>query len=269
MKNNIDLIPTYHLYIDDSGSRMLDKDENKKGSEWFALGGILIEESKKESIKNNHTILCKKWNITKPLHSYEIRNKNKNFYWLNKLEDAKLSEFHTDLENFILNGDYVAIACVISRSGYNLRYKERYGKERWKLNKTAFPIIIERAVKYVKKRNGRLKVYFEKADPVTDEEMNQLFKSLRENGMPFDKENSEQYCPLNQDDFKRILWECRPKLKDSKVMQLADLVLFPICVVKYSSEYKPWKSLHSSNKLIDCHLEKEQIKFEGIKYSCF
>ena len=53
------------------------------------------------------------------------------------------------------------------------------------------------------------------------------------------------------------------------MLQLADLVLYPMAKAGYDSSYEPYLSLCHAGKLIDSYLEDNQILLRGIKYSCF
>lgn len=259
-----------NLYIDDSGSRELDKALDKQeGSKWFALGGFLIKEEDEDIVRLSHEKLCNKWNITYPLHSYDIRCRRRNFKWLDKIGDSKRNEFYEDIADFVGKSCILCIACVINRDGYNKRYREIYGRQRWQLSKTAFPIVVERSAKFASCMGRRMKVYFEKSDKNIDRELLSHFQLLQTEGMPFNKDRSSSYSPLEGQNFKKILWECRSKTKSSALMQLADLVLFPLCVGGYDKTHKTYKELKSMNKIIDDHLPQKRCTSEGVKYYCF
>jgi len=51
-------------------------------------------------------------------------------------------------------------------------------------------------------------------------------------------------------------------------MQLADLVLWPICRGRYSPEDRAYDLLKSNRKLLDAHCTEDNGLL-GIKYSCF
>jgi len=53
------------------------------------------------------------------------------------------------------------------------------------------------------------------------------------------------------------------------MIQIADLVLYPMAKGGYDSSYNPYRKLKESGKLIDCLLTEDKILVGGIKYSCF
>jgi hypothetical protein len=109
----------------------------------------------------------------------------------------------------------------------------------------------------------------ERSDPKSDRMIKTHFKDLRENGMPFSKENSVAYGPLTSLDFRTCLHDLRFKSKSSPMIQMADLFLYPICMNGYNRLYKPYLKLVETGKLIDAHIEPNLISTQGIKYSCF
>jgi len=137
-----------HLYIDDSGSRRPDRTERsarKDGMDYFALGGILINEEDIAGLLEVHRRFLAKWKIDGPLHSTRIRGRRGEFSWLGT-DPARENDFLTELETMILNLPVVALACVIDRPGYVARYRGKYS-EPWLLCKTAFAILVERGAK--------------------------------------------------------------------------------------------------------------------------
>jgi hypothetical protein len=68
--------PPVHYYMDDSGTRKLDRVPtllDLKRPNHFALGGILILEEDETAVRAAHARLCEKWGITYPLHSVDMR----------------------------------------------------------------------------------------------------------------------------------------------------------------------------------------------------
>jgi hypothetical protein len=263
------LTPALHLYLDDSGSRDLDKTQTQTGSRWFALGGLLIKEEDEAIARLAHADFCKSWNIAKPLHSYEIRNRTANFEWLQKLSEHEHKRFMNDLTEMLVNLPVLGTACVVDRQGYNDRYREKYGLRRWAVCKTAFSIVVERAAKYACRKERRLKVFYERTDKLSEARLEQYFADLRAIGMPFNSSSSAQYAPMASNQMKDTLWECRKKFKSSPIMQLADLYLWPICKGGYEHDYKPLLALRAHHKTINCVLPAHEHNVMGIKYSCF
>ena len=261
----------YNLYIDDSGTRHPDRKQGKKpahGHDYFALGGVLIREEDEEEARKLHAAFLKAWNIKHPLHSSEIRGKNKNFAFIGKLETAKQEAFHEDLYQMMKACPVIGIACVIDRPGYRQRYDSKYGSKKWSLCKTAFAVLIERAVKIAQKEGRKLHVYIEKSDKHSDTMTKGYFTDLKKNGLPFDAANSAKYAPLSANAFAATLYDFKPKDKSSPMIQMADLYLWPMCMGGYDKNNRPYRRLMEDKKLIDALLADTEIPQLGIKYSC-
>lgn len=258
--------------MDDSGTRHPDhkpkKAEHK--NDWFALGGILIDD---ENIKTAEAMIDafrSSWQQLgdSPLHSCEVRGCHENFAWLGKDEEIRRS-FLTELEQLLFKLPVVGLACVIDRPGYNSRYVEKYGRERWMLCKTAFAIAVERAVKYSIARERRMRVYVERCSKADDDVMHGYYKDLKTNGHCFNPDTAAKYAPSNPIDYQSTLYEFRTKAKSSRLMQIADLFLWPICMGGYDAKNYAYSRLLKAGKLIECFIPEESIQQLGSKYSCF
>jgi hypothetical protein len=264
----------YHLYFDDSGSRDPDKADLVEGKvrqdrmDCFALGGILVREEDIDQIFTSHKAFCRKHDITYPLHSWAIRGGRGKFAWLKTPEKA--GNFYAVLEEYLLSLPIIALACVVNRPGYVARYKERYNQRLWLMCKTAFSILAERAAKLANDEGRQLEIYFEGAGPKEDGDILQYMRALKTEGSPFSDKTSEGYAPLSKEDYRRIiLGEPRQRTKKTPMIQIADLVLFPMAKAGYDPQYRPYAKLAEAGKLIDCRFEVEDRPFRGIKYSCF
>lgn len=263
---------TLNLYLDDSGTRHATHKVGKKaahGYDWFALGGILVQSDEEEVARASHYAFCKKWEISAPLHSSEIRSRNENFEFLRGLEADKLSLFYEELYGLMRDVPVIGIACTVDRPGYNGRYLEQYKQNPWLLCKTAFTVVVERAAKFAIARNMPLRVHPEMCNKVEDAHLQQYYEALKAEGMPFAKDNSDKYRPLSKEELKQTLYEFKTKSKSSPMAQLADLYLWPICMGGYNSNNRPYQRLLQDKKLIDCHLGEEERPMLGSKYSCF
>jgi hypothetical protein len=264
----------YLLYFDDTGGRDPDKssyqrhEERRDGMDCFGYGGFLIkEEDVKEFIKN-HNAFRQHWNIDYPLHSSKIRGGHGKFGWLKKPENA--GQFLPALQDYLLSQPIICIACIIDRPGYVERYKERHQEKLWYMSQSAFYILIERAAKFADKNGRKLEIYFEQNGRKEDRDITRYMRELKKSGNPFNKNSSDQYNPLTTDDYKRIiLGEPRRKTKNVPMIQIADLVLYPMAKAGYDPQYWPYKALRDNGKLIDCLLSEEELASCGIKYSCF
>lgn len=258
----------FALYLDDSGSQ---KPSRTDQAPFFAMGGVLIHRNNQQIIENLLKDFKKRWDIPEdtPLHGNEIRSKKDNFAWLVKLPQQELNRFHEDLTSTIIQCPILVHACVVSCDDYLNRYSEMYGENTWEMRKSAFSIVVERAAKYAEIHNGTVMVYFEPSGKTEDRLLKQYFKELRSQGNPFDSSRSEKYSPLSEDHFSRLLRGIDSKTKQSLVMQLADLCLYPVVYIKKSPNNRAFSALQEANLLIDCCLEPSQIPTIGIKYYCF
>ena len=259
------------IYFDDSGSRFPDlKSDQQPPRDFFALGGILFNSEDTDQIISAYDQFRQKWNITYPLHSNSIRFETHEFTWLGKLDLPKKREFYGDLNKMIMKQPFVALACVISRPGYNARYKALYGDKRWMLCKTAFAILMERAAKFSDSKGCQLRVHFEESGKREDRDLLNYHKELKATGMPFSVDNSDKYEPLDSEGFRRILAGSPQRHKKSSLFcQLADLVLYPIARGKFDPNYETYVFLKRGNKLVDCIVSPEEAERIGVKYSCF
>jgi hypothetical protein len=266
------MVDVFNLYVDDSGSRKLDRKQDQgNGRNWFGLGGLIVRDRDEAADRNRYADFVSAWPQMKgiPLHSEPIRHAKKNFRWLRD-DEARASEFLTALTELICASSFTCIAAVIDRPGYRARYETKYQPiDRWDLCKTAFAILVERSAKYAADNGARLRVFIEKGDKKTDDRMLLYYNSLRSNGMPFDQSTMSSYAPLAASDFASTLYECRFKDKTSPMMQMADLCLYPICRAGYQSDYRPYLALVDRQKLINRYLQPHEHGVRGIKYSCF
>lgn len=260
-----------NFYMDDSGTRNPDRLSTATTNEqnWFALGGVMIKESDEAEARQLYREFCEHYQITYPLHSYEIRSKTGKFRWLNHFTRTEQSEFLGRLERFLLRVPAIGLACIIDRDGYNARYREKYGRSRWSLCKTAFNIAVERAAKYARANDLKLRVMPERCSAKDDKKLREYYDSLRTKGLPFAEDTSSKYFPLTAENIKSTLYEFRPKDKNSPMAQIADMYLWPMCVSGYDKTNRPYNALLQAKKLIDCFCSEHEQTEIGIKYFCF
>lgn len=261
----------FRFYVDDSGSPNPNHESKPQNHslDWFALGGILIDEDHLSDAEARYQTFRDRWPELggAPLHSYEIRNRSGAFRWL---DDSKSTwqRFMDDTTSLMLDLNYYGLACVVDRPGYNVRYKGVYGDRRWLMCKTAFTISVERAAKYARHHNARLRVHVERSNKDVERKLRGYYDELRTNGLPFDKESSAKYTPLSADQLKETLFEFQLKPKATRLMQIADLALWPMCQGGYDPGHRSYQVLKKSGKLLDavCNTTDD---LHGIKYSCF
>lgn len=236
--------------------------------DYFALGGVLIEQGAIGQVYAAHQAFVEKWGLTAPLHSTKIRGRREAFSFLARDHEAA-GRFFSELDELILSLPIIALACVIDRPGYVARYAERY-KEPWLLCQTAFAILIERAAKHAGRIGMRLEVYFEEAGKHEDRALMGYMKALKETGMPFPGATAAGYQNLPAEGFREaIKGEPNRIKKHVPMVQLADLVLYAMARGGYHPDYPPYQSLRERGKIMDALLPPEEIPSLGVKYSCF
>ncbi len=261
------------LCFDDSGSRDPDRkmslhDRRQDKMDWFALGGVLVKEEDISEVIAMHDDFCQKWGINYPLHSTKIRCHQGKFAWLKKRENR--NRFYSELECFLLSLPVICTACVMHRPGYVARYKKHYEDRLWLMCKTTFSILTERVSKYADSQDRQLEMIFEESGRKEDRNIIKYLKELKKDGNPFNKLTSKDYEPLTADDYRRIvIGEPRRKKKTNPLLQIADLLLFPLAKSGYDSDYPPYRMLREHDKIIDCHLTEEGSSVMAVKYSCF
>jgi hypothetical protein len=258
--------------MDDSGTRHPDRKVTlaKHDHDYFALGGILVNDEDESLAKEMIKCFRSKWPQLEgmPLHSTEIRGCHQNFAWLGKDENTKYT-FWADLEKLLLSLPVTGLACVIDRPGYNARYSEKYGRSKWALCKSAFSIAIERAAKFAGARDRKLRVYVEKCNKADDRAIRDYYDDLVDQGHYFNATTAAKYNPMAADSFSNSLYEFRFKEKSSPLMQIADLYLWPICIGGYDRKNRPYSRLVEAGKLVECRLPADRIAELGTKYFCF
>jgi len=261
----------YILFVDDSGSRFPDhRIVEGKEFDCFALGGVLINKKDIPNIIFQHKEFCREWNVTVPLHSYEIRNATKGFSWIGKTDEIKY-RFWRAVGDFLIDLPVVAFATVVDRSGYNIKFKDKYQNARWMMCKTTFAILVERVAKYVIAQNATFEIFFEGSTKRENNLLVNYGKSYKKEGLPFSADTSAQYTPLQTEDFRQVLIG-NPKrgFKTNPLLQIADMYLFPMVARKYHGvDYLPWRSMYETKRVIDALIPEESWQQCGIKYSCF
>lgn len=265
--------PTYHLFIDDSGSRFIDRPTTpprQDGLDYFAMGGLLIRAEDVEVAVADLGALRARHNITAPFHSTKMRSKRKEWAWLGtESERERADKLYADLKHFLCSINGYATACVVHRPGYNARYGHYPLRERWQICKSAYSILVERMAKIAFKENRKISVYVEQSGKKEDSAIRSYHTDLRNIGMSFNPITSERYAPLSSDCFSSTLLENPNFFTKSLLMgQIADLLLYPLVKGRYDPSYGPYCDLKAAKRLIDDVLLPENANC-GIKYFCF
>ena len=260
-----------NFYMDDSGTRTPNRKPlpyDTKVRDFFALGGILLNEEDEAGPRKLCSDYCTRWSSDYPLHSVEIRHSTGRFTWLRR-DAAEYSNFMKDLTRTVLSMNVLGVACVIDRPGYDARYREKYGRRQWHLCQTAFSIAVERCTKFARRDGRKLRVMPERSSKADEERLVRYYNDLKTNGPPFEKSSSAPYAPLTPTEFMETLHEIRFKSKSSPMAQAADLVLWPIVLSGYEPENRAYQALRDAGRLIEARLSAKEIEACGSKYSCF
>lgn len=259
----------FHLYLDESGSRDPSQSKAENDPEWFGFGGVLVSEEKRIEVVRNFKKFYSDHDVRDPLHSVEIRSRTKKFRWLGNLSKRERDDFFADLSTTILSSPVLVHGCIINRERYRELFSQYPKEKRWRLCKSAFAIVVERAAKFAQSHGAHLVVHAEKCSKKEDRRVQTYLDEIFASGGPFKPETSRKFKPLATSEFREIV---SPKIiwhsKKDILTQLADLVLFPICLNPYKGgNYGPYQDLLKHGLIVDQHVgSRDDMK---IKYYCF
>ncbi|WP_412049011.1 hypothetical protein ACK6D9_14255 [Hoeflea sp. Naph1] len=134
------------------------------------------------------------------------------------------------------------------------------------MSRTAFDISVERAVKYARSQNRQLSVVYERSGKVEDRLIENYFQTLIANGTEFDTQNSKKHEPLSKSELAETLLTIWPDGKNNPMLQIADLLLFPLCNQPTKRPDRAYKKLCEAEQLIDWKHDDPTI---AVKYSCY
>lgn len=268
------LPPTYNLYIDDTGTRHLDRLSATANThpKWFALGGLMIAAEDEDACKASHGALYAAWpEMTGPLHVTDMRARRKDFAWLERKTPPEQARFWAEYCSFLAALPVTSAACVIHRPGYLLRgYGSRAGDARWNLCRTAFNIVVERAAKLAHYRGRRLRVRYEGSDRTTDQAIRGYFALLKDGrGLGFDPGLSAKYAPMDAALLKGTLIDLERKDKRSKLMQVADTYVYAVAKGGYETGFDLHAALVGGGRLMENAASEGMPDGLGVKYFCF
>ncbi|MDE3808843.1 DUF3800 domain-containing protein [Sinorhizobium meliloti] len=262
-------MPSYTLYLDESGSRHPDKNSGLPArSDWFALGGYLVRQEDKSEVRERRQAIADKWAVTVPFHITDMINERGKFSWLGRRTQRERDEFWSEYREFLATIPVVGIACVIDRAGYAARGYAKKHEDRWLLCRSAFDIVVERSAKFAISRERTLNIVFE-SNVAMNSVVEGYFENLRKNGLEFDGGNSGKYAPLLQEQFERTLTSIENRPKNNKLLQVADSYVYAIARRAYDRKFDIYRRLVDDNRIIDCLLSKDEANALGVKYYCF
>ena len=99
-----------NFYMDDSGTRVPNRKPlifNPRRPEFFALGGVLVNEEGEGTARNAYEEFRHRWGIAYPLHSVEIRHSSHAFSWL-KRGTNEYDKFMKDLSRRSMASHHLA-----------------------------------------------------------------------------------------------------------------------------------------------------------------
>jgi hypothetical protein len=265
--------PLLHLYVDETGPRHPDRAAvpTKHGNDWFAMGGVLIRAEDEAAAKTSLANFKKQWpQITAPLHLTDMRSEKKKFAWIGRLKAEDRDRFWSGYRTFLATLPVAGTACVIDRPGYVARgYGKRSGDSKWLLCRSAFDIVVERSAKLAKQQGRRLKIFYEMADPSTNQMIENYFYNIKENGLGFDAATSAKYLPLIQEDFRHLLLDIEGKDKTNRLMQVADSYIYAIARGSYERKFNLYRRLAEAGRLVTSQVDPKFAGILGVKTYCF
>ena len=138
------------------------------------------------------------------------------------------------------------------------------------LCQTAYQIVIDRAAKIARSIGERLDVRVEHTGTQENRLIQHYHGDLIESGITFSEKDSRKYAPLGATEFSETLFKnVKFRKKENPVMQIADLMLYPIVRGRYDPAYISFQSMKKGGVIIDSALLPDQVKLLGVKYSCF
>jgi hypothetical protein len=262
------------FFVDDFGTRTMCKPEDELPMAAhvfsFGLGGVIVPSEAVSELSERTTSFCKAWEVPE-LHGNKIRSGKGKFGFLKKNKNQedidRTARFFAELEDILIDPRIIAHACSICRPGYRDRYYAKHDTaSRWHMSKTAFDISVERAAKYANSKGRRLSVVYERTGETEDRLIEGYFKRMKSFGTEFNIETSASHAPLSPDELSETLISIWPDGKSNPLLQLADLVVHPLCHRPTGLANRAYNRLEAANQLIDVQTDDPTI---AVKYSCY
>lgn len=262
--------PHFVFFMDDFGTRTMCRPGEALPMEAhifsFGLGGIIVRSDAVDELSTKTKEFCNRWGVPE-LHGNKIRSGKGKFGFL-KTDPERRDLFFADLEDLIIDERIVAHACVICRPGYRDRYYEKHAEgSRWQMSKTAFDISVERAAKYARRSGCGLSIAYERCGEKEDRLIESYFKTLREKGTGFDRDNSAKHQPLTKSELQESLISIWPDGKSNPMLQLADLVLHPLGHRPTGLKNRAYDRMSEAGQIMDARGEGNETI--AVKYSCY
>ncbi|WP_244428282.1 DUF3800 domain-containing protein [Sinorhizobium fredii] len=257
------------FFMDDFGTRTMCKpgvEQPLPLNEFsFGLGGIIVPSESVGELSDAVLAFCERWDVPE-LHGNKIRGRKGKFGFLKTDDDAR-ERFFSELDGLISDPRITAHGCVICRLGYRDRYLEKHPvASRWQMSRTAFDISVERAAKYARTIGRQMSVVYERTGKAEDRLIGSYFKGLLAAGTEFDAQTSAVHAPLSPSELAETLGTIWPDGKNNPMLQLADLVLHPLCNQPTKRPDRAYERLLATQQIIDFKSDDPTI---AVKYSCY
>lgn len=260
-----------NVYLDESGTRNPDYKPSSNDTSWFGIGGIVIKEEDEPRAEQLVADFRQKWPQlgTVPLHSVDIRSKKGDFRWLRTLSTESYNQFMADAHEMLHALPVFGVCCVIARERYSALFAPTKYLDQWHLCKTAFPIVVERTVKYAQAQGRKLKLIVEECGKNDERRIKDYYSRLKTAGMPFSSTTSIPFNPLPASEFNEHLVSLEFAGKSRVLLQIADLYLYPLCISGKKPDMRTYIGLVEKKKLLQDMVLPPHGLPEGIKYYCF
>lgn len=114
----------------------------------------------------------------------------------------------------------------------------------------------------------KLKVWLEEHGKAEGRARLEHSADLKRDAMPFDQRPSGRYHPPGSDGFAEVLISCTRQQKSSPMIQIAGLMLFPVCRGCHDREHRAYQTPARARPLIAHPLRPDGEDIRGIRYSC-
>ena len=224
------------MFLDESGDHSLDKID--QSYPMFVLAGCIFdfEYYLNEAEKKVEELKQKFFNKTGViLRSYDIRKQKGDFACL--VDRRKREEFYGAIDDLINGLNFTVIAAAINKT----KLKGQYGHPTNPYH-LCFQFILERAVMYLGRSNGKMMFRIESRETHNDQKLSEVYERFR----------NDNHRLFNKDEIQSKLTDLsfNQKIQNIAGMQIADLVAYPIgkWVLDSSKENKAFvvveKKLH-------------------------
>ena len=221
-----------------------------------------------EAVKKSVEDFAAKWRLKSPIHMTDMIAQRQGFSWLERRSQSDIDQFWDDWRRVLCNAPVIGIGCIIDRPGYVARGYLQAHSDRWLLCRSAFDIVVERAVKIARLDDRKLHIVFE-ADAAHNSKVTGYHQNLKTNGLAFDGDRSSKYAPLSKDAFAETLGRIQHKPKSHTLLQVADSYIYAMARYRYDRKYSLYRHLRDRRRIADFAVPEGLSGTLGVKYYCF